>query len=831
MFRGTYMNRNKNIDPEKLYISKRLEEKLQKISRYPLTVMEAPMGYGKTTSLRSFVKGHRGFFVWLSVLDSSQEYFWESFCRLFRQIDSDVADQLLAAGYPKDNVMAGMTINLMNNANYPGDVLFVIDDYHLVAGDTLNHFFELVARDNNPNIHFVMLGRSRFNQNREELKLKNRLLIFSEDDFKLNQQECGQYIENCGLKLGIDEIELLYRYSEGWISALYMIVLGYASTGEIRKPANVNELFETAIYSHYDDNQRDLLLRACLFRKFSLDQIRTVRPSADTGEILDDIVASNGFIRYEADQKRYYINGLFSKFLKEKLTEESEEYRKEIYRNAADWYANKGKYFRATLYYHRGGFYDEMLKSFEMDKGKGFSGKSGQVMVEAYNSCPPEIRRNHPMALMICAVQLSMTKQTEGFNGIMAELRSIFEEQSSADVRNDMVGEYYILMGFVAYNNLRKIVAYQEKARKHIRGCSAIEGGKGSWTFGLPSVLYMFYREEGSLDELVKLLYDSRENYYSLTDNNGRGGEYVMDAEACFMRGNPERAEILSYKALTAAERYGQIGIAICAYFLQARIFLLNGDTEKGLQALAKIHETVVESERYTFVHSADLCRAFIYAVYNQDKLIPKWVKKGSYDDCGVYHPVESFLYVIFGRLLINQEEYSRLLGMEDRLYESAAEFPNLIAEIYMDIYTATAFEHLEMREDAEVRFRKAVEKSHEDEIYMPFIENYKGLRHLFRDLKFDGRQAEFVEKCRELYKKYEKSLNIRLNEEGSSPINMLTKREQEISLLVAEGKTNMEIARQLNVAEITVKKSLSNIYARLGINNRAALTKKISIG
>ena len=72
--------------------------------------------------------------------------------------------------------------------------------------------------------------------------------------------------------------------------------------------------------------------------------------------------------------------------------------------------------------------------------------------------------------------------------------------------------------------------------------------------------------------------------------------------------------------------------------------------------------------------------------------------------------------------------------------------------------------------------------------------------------------------------------MNVMLEEGDESPLSLLTKREREIALLVSEGKTNMEIAKQLNVAEITIKKSLSNIYSRLGINNRASLSKKISV-
>ena len=67
------------------------------------------------------------------------------------------------------------------------------------------------------------------------------------------------------------------------------------------------------------------------------------------------------------------------------------------------------------------------------------------------------------------------------------------------------------------------------------------------------------------------------------------------------------------------------------------------------------------------------------------------------------------------------------------------------------------------------------------------------------------------------------------MREEDSSPLDLLTKREREIALLVADGKTNIEIARELNLAEITVKKSLSNIYARLGVSNRTSLLKKLN--
>lgn len=55
-----------------------------------------------------------------------------------------------------------------------------------------------------------------------------------------------------------------------------------------------------------------------------------------------------------------------------------------------------------------------------------------------------------------------------------------------------------------------------------------------------------------------------------------------------------------------------------------------------------------------------------------------------------------------------------------------------------------------------------------------------------------------------------------------------LTAREREIVLLVAQGKTNAEIAAELWVAPSTVKKHLENVYVKLGVGRRAAAAQLV---
>jgi DNA-binding CsgD family transcriptional regulator len=55
-----------------------------------------------------------------------------------------------------------------------------------------------------------------------------------------------------------------------------------------------------------------------------------------------------------------------------------------------------------------------------------------------------------------------------------------------------------------------------------------------------------------------------------------------------------------------------------------------------------------------------------------------------------------------------------------------------------------------------------------------------------------------------------------------------LTKRELDVARLVAQGLTNPQIAERLGLRPRTVSSHLDNIYARLRIGSRAALTRYV---
>jgi len=55
--------------------------------------------------------------------------------------------------------------------------------------------------------------------------------------------------------------------------------------------------------------------------------------------------------------------------------------------------------------------------------------------------------------------------------------------------------------------------------------------------------------------------------------------------------------------------------------------------------------------------------------------------------------------------------------------------------------------------------------------------------------------------------------------------MDTLSPLEKEIVILVAQGQRNREIAEKMCLAEQTIRNYLSEIYRKVGVNNRSGLT------
>lgn len=105
-------------------------------------------------------------------------------------------------------------------------------------------------------------------------------------------------------------------------------------------------------------------------------------------------------------------------------------------------------------------------------------------------------------------------------------LQSVSENPELSETeRGNLLGECEVILSFLSYNDIQGMSLHHRKALTLMTEKTTSVGGSGSWTFGSPSVLAMYYRTPGSLDRVVADMKECMPCYYRLTGGHGSGAE------------------------------------------------------------------------------------------------------------------------------------------------------------------------------------------------------------------------------------------------------------------------------------------------------------------
>jgi LuxR family maltose regulon positive regulatory protein len=788
--------------------------------------VEAPMGYGKTTAVREYFKNVDGQVLWQKIYDDSISSFWFNFCSLFSKIDDMCTESLIKIGFPYDNESRDKVIHLLQNAAINTKVFIVLDDYHLVDREDVNSFFEFLLWKELNNIHIVLTARFIRFSNLEELKLKGYLHHITKEILEFGTEDIINYYKLCGISIKEDEGNKLYAYTEGWVSALYLLMLNYNEKGKFSTAANITRLIETAVYEKFSDEIKEFLLNICFIDTFTLKQAEHMWQKENTEKLLTEIISKNAFVYYDEKTKLYQIHKIFFDFLTDKLEGKKEEFKYGLYQKAALWFMEDGDYLSAMRYFYVSDDYESLLNALEKDKGHSLYNEHKSVLVKCFENCPMEIKLNHPVALLVCALCLFSFNEIEHFEKACNELNISLSGNYKLNAENakEIMGEFELLLCFTGYNDIMKMYEHIKKSYELLQHAATFIDTRDGWTFGSPSVLYMFHRSTGDLKNEVKYLKEAMPLYNQLTIGHGKGGEYVMEAESFFNCGEFDNAEITIHKALGFARSAEQGDIILCAIFLESRIAMIKNDYAYGVLILQKLREEMEDKKWYNLMHSLDLCAAYIQTMFQRTDEVPEWITRGDFNSSRLYFPAKSFFNIVYGRVLLIKGEYLKLLGISDQFLEDAIVFPNLLGQIYTLIFIAASNEKIYRHDEAMEALNKALEISLLDNIYMPFVENCDYIKSMLEEIKNEGIFMQQIKDILKIYESYEKSVQQIMKNYFNQVKVELTEREMEIVQLVIRGLSNNEIGKSLYISENTVKTILKRVFEKLNINSRVML-------
>jgi LuxR family maltose regulon positive regulatory protein len=823
------MVNNKRPNSRSLYFSDRLTEALNQIPQFPLTVLEAPMGYGKTTAIQAYAARTEIRVLWETVCENATARFWDEFCGVFAEFDRECARKLAELGLPADGASRREAGDLIANRQDAEPVLFVIDDYHLLDGSNVHELIVSLVRQRIPGFHIVIATRMVSLELLAELTLKGLAQHITQSFFELSPSEIVKYYHRCGVRLKVQEAELLHSFTEGWISALYLCLLGFLQEGRFEKPANLQELLAKTVYRPLSDELKDFLVRVSVFDSFSLPQARFMWRSDNAASLLKLLLAQNAFIRYDSRRQTYHLHNIFAGYLREQFGTLPAEKKRDTWLAAGEWHLSAADYPAAMQFFHQVGNYDRLLSALELDKGNSINAKNQAMILGYFTECPIEIRQTHMVAGLVYARELLVSGEIELFAAHCGELELGIGRIADRPTRNRLAGELELVYMIAKYNDIAAMSGHVHRAARLLTEPSGLCDPDTPWTFGSPSILYMFHRESGALERETQELAAAMPLYCKLTAGHGLGADSIMQAERHYYRGDFDNAEILGYKALREAEAGWQTGNVICALFLQARLAMVRGDLAQVLHWLDEIRLAVRTGRQLLYQHTLELCEGFVFSQLRQTDRIAPWLAAGDFFASRFGQPVQACFAMIFSRILLITSQERKLLGLADYLLETPVAGFNRISEIYIAIHLAAANERLLRRHEALSLMKRALVMAEPDGVVMPFAENADYVMPLIEEL---GRAPEFhdaavrILNLSRMYRQANIALSAAMSS-GSSNAD-LTAREREIALLAADGLTNREIGAGLNISENTVKTLLKRIFEKIGVNSRALLKERL---
>ncbi|WP_315067179.1 LuxR C-terminal-related transcriptional regulator [uncultured Clostridium sp.] len=807
-----------------LYFANKLRNKLSDIMNYPLTVMEAPCGYGKTTAAEEFLNKIDKKVLWMILDNNSIKDFWRKFCNCLSDIDNNVALKLKEMELPKDKNSFIEFSCLFKKMQFSEEIILVIDNFQLVQDEIINDFI-INLIEVLENIHIVILTQNRMVEKILDIILKKQLNYITKSYFELDVSEIQEYYAICGIDLNENEAINLYQYCEGWISVLYFQMLDYVENRNFQLTDNIYFLVEKIMNDKFSEKTRKNLLKLCFCEDFTVEKLKFILESTDVSDFIYEINNANIFIKYDSDKKIYYSQKILVEYLQKKFDELDTNFQNKIVLRIGEWFKKNKMYLQAIFIFYK---INDFKSIFSMeikvnDITKDMTEKNKDIISEIIQTCPKEIKKRYSKNLIIFIFILS---QYKGWNylGVMRkeiENNIKYDKILSEKEKANLIGELEFLSAFTAYEDIKFMREESKKVYEILRGRIKLINLKESWRCGVPSILYIFHRKSGELNNELKNMTEGVNYYYKLTDNHGYGMEAIMKAEILFNRGNFRSAEILCYKVLYMSEKEKQYNIYLCAVFIMLRIAILHGNYHQFNDTLKTVKEKV---KSYGLDQAIDLCEGFIFSNMGQIESIPKWLSSDDIIKKDLKPFNVSYANMIYGKILFLKGEYLKLLGISQQFLEIACTFQNVYSYIYISIYLAAANLKVGDKKMAVESLKNALKIAIPDSLYMPFVENAEYILPIINEVKQELLYENEIQNILNLYSEYKKGVEKIRNSNVFSIMPQMTEREVEVATLAAKNLTNREIGEQLYISQNTVKFYLKSIFSKLSITSRSQL-------
>lgn len=806
----------------------RVNRALESIFGYPLTIVEAPMGYGKTTAVREFLAAKGSPVLWLSLLsaEDTATFFWDRLAAEIGRVDEAAGVRLKSLGFPADAPQTANTLTILGDLDYEENTVLVIDDFHFVRGKEIGALLYQIVKEELNNLHIVVITRDTTNLDFVELSAKGLCNILPQQTLRFTGEEIRAYCIQMGLAPAEDEMKKIVEYTGGWISLVYLTLLGMEHGISVGRNSAIDELVEKVLYNPYDESIRGFLLRLSVMDNFTAEQAFFVTQEKRADEFLKKLRRENAFVFFDESAGVYKIHNVLLDFLRMQHRDDLE--CEALYLRVGEWYLQQKKYVQACMYLNRAGETGRVLALLDEKGTLSNSLAEFESSFAMFAAASPELLFRFPFAylqyigLLLLSADAAMVQ-----DGVtrLEELKAVYEQRDDVplSLKNSVMAEISTVRIFNVFNNAKKMLDCTREASRLLEGgFSRLFQKESEFTFGCPHFLYSYYQEPGRLKQTVDIMVKGFPDFTRLTDGCGAGCDYITLAEYALETGGWQASELNAFKAIYRAKTKEQTCIVICANLTLIRLYIYQGKITEALEQSRQLRKDVEKENNPVYNTTLELVEGYVYGCLNRLDSIPLWLQVGDMSPAHFFYQGLGFNYIVYGKAVLLSKDYIQLEMLSETFPRYFSILRNQLGFLHNQIFESAAKYRLYGMEAGCAALRKALDMAREDLVILPFAEYAPTVIDMMRQIARADSCDAFVNEVLHSCEHYMESLRCAPQSAAS-----LTERELEVLTLTAEGLKRNDIADRLSVSAGTVKTHMENIYRKLEVNGKMVAIRK----
>ncbi len=826
------------------HIHKLLEQSLEK----PVTTIVAGAGYGKTQAVYAFLQEYDTVTIWLqlSMFDNLPIRLWENFVYAVSLQNDELAANLIGLGFPESMASYYRFLTLFSEEIKKGrKYTIVYDDLYLIHEKSVLNFFEKIISSYIPNLSLIFISRKEPEMNTIGLLSKGLLSTITEDDFRFSEIEMSQYFQMQNIQISPKTESDLYKYTDGWIFAIYLVALSLKK-GMVKEShaisavkGNINRLIDLELFSVITKEMQDLLITLSLLDDVPLDLLEEVFPNSD--HIIMELSKIGSFVRYDAFMNTYRIHHLFLDFLRERQSILETAKVQNIHCKAAAWYDKNGFAIDAITLYAKIHDYNKFF-DVTMTLPVHLPKEIAAFIIELLDRVSESAMKEKPILKILYSRLLLCLKKYKEANDLLLDLKDKYESLPASEENNVFLCELYIALGIIETGKccytgtMGRTAEFYQKALEFCPNGSLISKNM--------SMNFSPYISKAGIDcdfeSIIQEQKDIAKYYKFLLNGICYGSVELAQAEYAYFRKDFKNAEKYALQSIHKTLKAGQFHIENMTHFYLLRIYVSMGSYPKTLDRLNLLRARVEKQNHQDSYTLFDIASGWVYSVIGQTDKVAPWLRDDSENALGISSSSIFGIDVLTrARCYLAEERYSEILALLEGQKDSYLKI-YLLGQIETTVLKAVAFYYTHEHNEAFAALQTAYELALPNSLVMPFIEHGSSMRTIANAAILDKNcviPKQWLEDIRTRSSTYSKRLNQIKKEYQMSHRQehniQLTKRETVILADICRGLTREEIALEQNLSINTIKSVVASIFLKLGAVNvadavRIAVEKKL---